>query len=213
MGRGVPSNDRALYGITEQAKDLPDLINQHVNGGRRSAAAAMITRRLSDVAPKMPLSFPTVLKKVDQDTALWIAHSLSNDESPVLTIKKTSEGKYEIRAAKGRKRLGQLSTRDTEMLKGFGKDAKLYSPRLLMIHQGDDSSFDHVSIDMVRPEIRICSSCSERHTGESINCEKCRAGRKRIGEEKLEPSPIELHESLDALAELQDGEELISSAA
>lgn len=98
-------------------------------------------------------------------------------------------------------RMGQLPAHVSDMLRAMGPDAKRYVVHVLEISFDPDGALATFAIELERPERRVCSSCGAEHDEESINCESCRAKRKRKGDESLtyEAPPAPLAEALDEL--------------
>lgn len=189
--------------LTERAAELVGEISEHVREGNPGRAESAFRRGWRDSVPELPLRFSVVLVRPDRDVVSAI-HRLINDGSePELTLQREDNNLVLVMMTSG-ERVGNLPALDSRLLLEFGDDADLYRPQVLEIRYDDNGRFDYIAVELVRPEVRYCTSCGEKHDGPHANCAKCRGKRRRVGEEVYEAPPINFHEALDVIVTDQD---------
>lgn len=168
--------------------------------GRRRAAENRIDaagEHLSD----LPLRFSVIIQRPNETRVGDLAARL-RDGKPIgrLTlrgIRRLAPTEVVWRS----ERIGQLPAHVSDLMRQMGADAKRYVVHVLEISYAPDGALASFAVELERPERRVCSSCGAEHDGESINCDACRAQRKRKGDESLtyEAPPAPLAEALDEL--------------
>jgi len=168
--------------------------------GRRRAAENRIDaagERLSD----LPLRFSVIVQRPNETRVGELAARLREGGAigrlSLRGIRRLAPTEIVWR----KERIGQLPSHVSDLLRQMGPEARRYAVHVLEIAYASDGSLASFAVELERPERRVCSSCGAEHDGESINCDACRAQRKRKGDESLtyEAPPAPLAEALDEL--------------
>jgi hypothetical protein len=88
--------------------------------------------------------------------------------------------------------VGFLSADAITVLRRAGEHKRLYEVKPLQL-KGIESGKFEFQMELVRPDLRQCSSCGSLHTAEHVNCEECRKKRRRKNktlEETAEQAPV-----------------------
>ncbi len=197
-----PMGDETLQGGENAARqrELADEISSLMADGRSRKAIDALLAGVEDVLPDLPLRFSLLLIRVDSEGIKdYIRQYRKTGSRPTLQlVKPKGSGQFVITWRKGR--IGQLSSEDSDLLRSFGRRRRLYEPRVLEVtYSADKLKVETLAIELVRPEVRLCSSCGKQHTGIHLNCEECRGKRKRTGDEQdtFEVPPLGLAEAID----------------
>lgn len=194
--------------VEDQGQKLADKVEEHISKGDSSSAKRAFSRSWREAVPELPLRFSVILVKPDKDAIERVMKRIrSGKEGPKLKLVHSREGDWEVRTSSD-KRLGSLPSQDGKLLDEFGADSRLYSPKLLEIRTDEEDNLSHMAVELVRPEVRYCSSCGKEHQDEHANCAECRSKRRRKGDELTEQTSIGFHEAVDAIAEAPDDEDL-----
>ena len=174
--------------------------------GRVEAARRTIAAGLPAGLPELPLRFTVSLVHLaDTQIKDLVDVRQAIGESPSLLLSRLSDGKgYGVRWFGGQ--LGRLSRQDIQTLNEFGAAVGWFSVRLTELHVAEDGRADHLEVELVRPELRVCSSCGRLHAGSEVNCDECRHLRRRKGEETTtyERPPVPLQRAIEALTLVTD---------
>ena len=195
-----PDDIRTPEHITA-GRDLAERVEELVRDGRPGAARRELQANWRDTVPDLPERFPVRLRKINRDPLTAIALRLrGRAHPPELRFDFSGPDGVSVRSVEDDDLIiGWLKPSDAHYLADLGDDAALYRPQLLEIgtdHRGVTS----VALSVVRPELRICSSCTRRHSGAHVNCAECRSKRRRKGPESdsYEPAPVPFHEAVEA---------------
>lgn len=197
-----PMTDRLAEG-----RDLADRVGELVRDGRPDAARRVFTQNWRDSVPDLPERFSVSLRKIDRDLLGVIARRLVGRAHPPELEFHTAEQDIAVRSVDDDHQvIGWLRPADARFLNDLGDDAALYRPQLLEIGVDRAGSPSTVAISVVRPELRSCSSCGDRHADAHVNCAKCRAKRRRKGPEadSYEPAPVPFFEAVEAMTAPDD---------
>lgn len=187
--------------VQGQGQKLADKVEEHINKGDTSSAKRAFSRSWRDAVPDLPLRFSVILVKPDKAAIERMIKRIRKDGlTPKLKLVHTRDGDWEVRTSSDR-RLGSLPNQDGKLLDELGGDSRLYDPELLEIRTDDEDNFSHIAVELVRPEVRYCSSCGKEHQDDHANCAECRSKRRRKGDEVTEQTAIGFHEAVDAIAE------------
>jgi hypothetical protein len=182
---------------------LAERVDEFMQQGKPLQARSLLARNWQDAAPDLPLRYPVVLEAISARFAAQLARYVRmGGQAPELTVELS--GKQVIRGhiASAGRRLGDLPRDQAEYLASLGADAAVYTAKLLSIRLSASGDPDTVEVELVRPELRRCSSCGRLHDEvEQVNCADCRAKRRRKDPERAEPegAPLALQEAIDAL--------------
>jgi len=137
----------------------------------------------SALLPHLPLRHPFMLAHIDH-------HGVTR----MLDALKERDGAIELRLLPGVDRrqpkqvgvglagedhlIGFLPADARELLDGAGEYADLYEPKILAM-RGLESGDVKFEMELIRPDLRQCSSCTTLHVGEHENCDECRSKRRR----------------------------------
>ena len=183
-------------------RDMAERVEELVRDGRPDAARRVFSQGWRDAVPELPERFPVRLRKLDRDLLGQIARRLVGRSQPPALRFDTLDAHTVVRSVDDDDSvIGQLKSADARYLTGLGEDAALYSPQLLEIGIDDAGNVNSVALSVVRPELRVCSSCTGRHADAHVNCADCRAKRRRKGpeEQSFEPAPVPFHEAVEAM--------------
>lgn len=197
----MPRRQRSEPEVAEQVakqRQIADEVDDLIRAGRPRLAQQALEQAVADCLPDLPLRFSLLVRRIDEVQVLALAEAVRASQDVDLRLMR-SEDTVQLRWSAGR--LGQLSARDSELLRGFGRQAALYDLRVLEISFGIEGGVSTFAIELSRPEFRRCSSCGRLHSGLHINCEDCRRRRRPKGEEAetFEPAPVPLAVALEEL--------------
>jgi hypothetical protein len=99
--------------------------------------------------------------------------------------------------------LGFLPDDALELLDGAGDLADIYDLRLLAVRPTDKGSHN-VEVELVRPDLRQCSACTDLHTGEHENCDSCRSRRRRKNRTLEETAEVPSVPTLQAFEDIRE---------
>lgn len=193
--------------VQDQGQKLADKVEEHLSKGDTSSAKRAFSRSWREAVPDLPLRFSVILVKPNKDLIEKVTKRMrKGGGAPKLSLVNTRDGDWEVRTSSGR-RLGNLPSQDAKLLDDLGTDSRLYNPELLEIRSDDEDQFLHIAVELVRPEVRYCSSCGKEHQDDHVNCADCRSKRRRKGDEVTEQTAIGFHEAVDAIAEAPEKED------
>lgn len=197
----MPRRQRTEPEVSEQVakqRQFADEVDDLIRAGRPRLAQQALEQAVADCLPDLPLRFSLLVRRIDEPQVLALAEAVRASDTVDIRLRE-SDGAVQVRWGAGR--LGQLSARDSELLRGFGRQAALYDPRVLEISFGIEGGVSTFAIELTRPEFRRCSSCGRLHSGLHINCDDCRRRRRPKGEEveTFEPAPVPLAVALEEL--------------
>lgn len=188
---------------TERAQQAANRVESLVAQGRKRDADLALQEALRDSLPAMPLRFPLRLVRGNLDVARDLATALrAVGKQPRLRLVLTDTTPRYI-VAWDKRGLGAVPARFAALLDSFGEDALMYEPRLHRI-SGMNAARDLViAVELVRPEIRLCANCGERHSDPQLMCAKCRKERRKPKADAQihEPSPDALQRAMERLAD------------
>lgn len=184
----------------ERASELADEVSAYVREGKHGRATQAFQRGWRDAVPELPLRFSVVLVRPDRELVAQIHRRLVDKIEPKLCLQRTDEFSVQVVLADDGQRLGSLPAQDARLLADLQAPDALYHPQVLEIRYDDQGRFHRIAVELVRPELRYCSACGNKHSGPHINCADCRSKRRRKGAERYESSPVNFHEALDTLA-------------
>lgn len=140
--------------------------------GRPRLAAAAFDQAMRDCLPDLPLRFSLLLVRPDDDQVEEVAEAVYRQDEVTLRL---AEGPRGVLAVyRGTIRLGDLSVRDDELVRGFGAEGlALYEPRILEILFREDGELQSVAVELVRPELRLCGGCGRTFTEHLPRCPHC----------------------------------------
>jgi len=198
--------DRTRYSEhpkSSEARELAARVQESLDRGAVSQAKRAFTQGWRETVPALPLRFSVILVRLNRKSIkdvlrLW---RKNKGQAPQLKLD-WGEETVQVRMARGRKLvLGCLPASDAELLRDMGPKAqKLYRPQLLEVRRTETGEIDYVAVELVRPELRICSSCGKEHSGKHTNCEDCRKRRQRVGAERFEYAPVSFQEVVEQIA-------------
>lgn len=194
--------------VEDQGQKLVDKVEEHISKGDSSSAKRAFSRSWREAVPELPLRFSVILVKPDKEAIERVIKRMrSGKDVPKLKLVHSRDGDWEIRTSSD-KRLGNLPSQDGKLLDEFGSASRLYDPQLLEIRTDEEDNFSHMAVELVRPEVRYCSSCGKEHQDDHANCAQCRSKRRRKGDELTEQTSVGFHEAVDAIAEAPDDNNL-----
>jgi hypothetical protein len=201
----MPAHDQAA----EQSADMAERVEDKRRQGSISNARAAFSRSWREAVPELPLRFSVILVHTDEKNILRLAKRLGRQSStpPKLKLIRRHEGYIDVLTS-GNVILGRLPSADSQLLRELGPAAKSYEPQLIEIRNTPEEGLDYIAIELVRPELKYCSSCGKQHDGAHVNCQECRQKRRRRGPEQVESSPIAFHEALEAIIDEDSAEDL-----
>ena len=194
---GDPLEPAHLAGGRKLAVRVDDLLKQ----GKPLQARSVVARNWQDGAPELPLRYPLVLEGLAVRFVAQLARYLrAGGETPTLSLDLSGKTAIHGVVSISGRRLGELPRDEAEYLRGLGADAEVFVPKLIAIRVSPSGEPAKVEVEMVRPELRRCSSCGRLHGDDEVNCASCRALRrpKDPGKVESEGSPVALHEAMDA---------------
>jgi hypothetical protein len=195
--------------MSSEGRRLADKVAEHLAGGEPERASRALARGWRDAVPELPLRFAVILTGLDAKAiAAALRRSSNRGEPPRLRLRRV-EGRIEVLTIRGARPLGRLPEREVRMLDELGADAHLYRPQLLEVEHDPEGALVRVAVELVRPEMRICSSCGRKHSGDHVNCERCRRRRRRKGEESFESSPLGFQEAVDQIVSSEGDSEIV----
>lgn len=142
--------------------------------GRPRLAAAAFEEAMRDCLPDLPLRFSLLLVRPDEGQVEELAEAIYRQDEIGLRL---AEGPRGVLAVfRGPLRIGDLSVRDDELVRGFGAEGvALYEPRILEILFLDDGALQSIAVELVRPEQRRCAGCGLTFTEHLPRCPHCGA--------------------------------------
>lgn len=174
-----------------------ETVEEMARAGRPRLAAAAFDAAMRDCLPDLPLRFSLLLVRVDDDQAEALADAIHRQTDVALSLADGPRGVLSVFS--GASRLGDLSARDDELVRGFGAEGlAIYEPRILEILFRDDQTLQSVAIELVRPEQRPCPGCGRPHDGALLRCGRCR--------DQVPAAPAALAEALEDIVRLHGGE-------
>jgi len=194
------SEPNAQMNAAERAAELAEEISGHVRDGAHDRAARAFRRGWRDAVPELPLRFSVILVRADRELVAWLHRQLVDHSEPEIALRRSDESSVDVVIAATGQRLGSLPAQDARLLAELDAADDLYRPQVMEIRYDERGRFDHIAVELVRPQLRYCSACTKPHAGPYVNCDECRAKRRRKGEERYEASPVAFHEALDAIA-------------
>lgn len=136
----------------------PEHVEDLLDAGRPRLAAQALVDVFDDCLPELPLRFALVLVRVDERIAAHIADATKTKERIDLRL---DEGPREgLSVFLGARRVGDLSSQDSDLVRDFGPQAALFTPRLLEILYRD-GELQTLAIELIRPEQRRCARCGQ----------------------------------------------------
>lgn len=183
----------------DKAKDLADGIVERLEDGKDSAAKKYFTENWRGVVPELPYRIPVTLVSINRKSVSHLMAKAVDGKMPELKVDLDGD-RFIIRFARGEKStLGSISWKDQAIIEEIGpRMLKKYKPRLVGLKTREENA-PTINIELVRPEISLCSSCGKGYYGDHANCRECRKKRRRKGDESFEHSPVAFHEAVDEL--------------
>lgn len=136
----------------------PDHVEDLLDAGRPRLAAQALVDAFDDCLPDLPLRFALVLIRVDERIASELARATQTKEPIGLRL---ADGPREgLSLYRGERRVGDLSAQDTALVRDFGPQAALFTPRVLEILYRD-GELQTFAIELIRPEQRRCPRCGQ----------------------------------------------------
>lgn len=182
---------------------LAERVDDLLDEGKPLAARSVLGRNWQDAVPELPLRYTVVLEQVSERTTRRIARIL-HEHDPVPTLSLHLRGSRRLRVlvrvstpGSNDERLGEFSPEQAQFLHSLGERASLYRAQLTAIRASGAAT-----IELVRPELRSCSSCERLHAELHVNCAECRKLRRPKAPERVESETpaLALQEALDAIA-------------
>jgi hypothetical protein len=202
VGEQVQDHEQGTSGA-----EFSQEITEHLREGDRGRAHRAFARGWREAVPDLPLRFTTILVHPERQVIAEFSPLLREGVEPELKLQRKAKGEVIVQSQESGKTVGSLPAADARLLLELEAD-ELYKPRVVEVLYDQRGRFDYIAVELVRPEVRFCSSCGEPHSGTDVNCEKCRRARRPRGEEGFEIAPVHLHEALDGIIEAasDDGE-------
>jgi len=194
---GEPDAEARLVEGRRLAERVDDLLAQ----GKQQQARSVVARGWQDAVPELPLRYPVVLARPSVRFASQLARYIRvGGDAPELKVELSGKQVIHGTITVSGRRLGELPDSEAAYLHSLGADAEVFTPRLTAIRVSATGESDKVEIELVRPELRRCSSCGRLHGEDTVNCADCRALRRPKDPDKVESeaSPVALHEAMDA---------------
>lgn len=143
---------------TPERMSGPDHVEDLLGAGRPRLAAQALVDAFDDCLPDLPLRFALVLIRVDERAASELRAALDTKVPYRLAL---GDGPREgISVFWGQRRVGDLSAEDSALVRDFGPQAALFSPRVLeILYRGDELAT--FAIELIRPEQRRCARCGQ----------------------------------------------------
>jgi hypothetical protein len=196
-------NESPPHPLGEEGRELAERVEELVRDGRQAAAQRAFSAGWRETVPELPYRFSRGLRKLNRQLLDEIAIRLAHDRGrpPELSLLFTSADLVAVRSVDDDDIIGYLKPKHARLLNSYGDDARLYVPHLLTIGIDHRRMVDSVTIELVRPELRVCSSCGARHSDAHVNCAACRAKRRKKGpdEKSREAAPVAFQEAIEAL--------------
>jgi hypothetical protein len=184
-------------------------ISEHLREGDHGSASRAFARGWRDAVPDLPLRFSVILVRPDRDVIASLYKQLRDGDELEMCLQRVSASEVTVNLVDGGQRIGDIPAADARLLHELDADSALYRPQVSEVRYTARGRFDYIAVELVRPEVKLCSSCGEPHTTPHVNCAKCRSERRPKGEESYERAPLHLHDALDAVvtAPNLDGED------
>lgn len=164
--------------------------------GRPRLAAQAFDAAIRDCLPDLPLRFSLLLVRADDDQVESVAEAVYRQDDVSLRLADGPRGVLAV--FRGQVRLGDLSVRDDELVRGFGEEGiALYEPRILEILFREDGDLQSIAVELVRPEQRLCAACANPFAEHLLHCPHC-------GNEVAPPAV--LADALDGIVRMHGGE-------
>lgn len=196
-----------------QQMEGDNLANRHLEtaeemarAGRPRLAAAAFEEAMRDCLPDLPLRFSLLLVRPDDDKVEELAEDVYRQDEVTLHMAEGPRGVLSV--YRGEIRLGDLSSRDDELVRGFGDEGRaLYEPRILEILFRDGGELQSVAVELVRPEQRLCGACGRTFSEHQARCPHCGASEA----EATGKAPAALADALEDIVRLHGGEAPVAS--
>lgn len=191
-----------------KAKELVEKVAEQKDRGSELGAKQAFTRHWRQAVTEMPPRLAIVLVAVNQKTAKLALKRIRDQRPPELKLSGSLQQGLQVNFSRGKKNhLGNIPARELQILRQFGNKAlRVYRPQLLEISRDQDSDSYTVAIELLRPELNICSSCGKTfYDPKQVNCPSCRQKRRRRGEQRFEHPPVELHEAVEEIIKNPEG--------
>ena len=157
--------------------EFAEEVAKNTREGHLVRANRVFTRGWRDAVPDLPLRFSVVLVRPDRKAVTQLDRRLRDEDEPQMQLCRQDAGAVEVTV--DGQRIGDLPADDARLLAELDAAIDLYSPRVLEIRYTTRGRLDYIAVELVRPEVRLCSSCNLPHTGTHVNCDRCRAKRYR----------------------------------
>lgn len=192
----TPSGPRRNAGRIRDQRERAHDVERLVREGETDAAEKAMRRATRDVLPDLPLRFTVRLRRVQPDAVARAMALLQAGGALDLDMEYEKPGRLVVTT--GGATLGTLPATARDLV---AQGAGVYEAHPVSLAVSDGSA--RMAIELVRREMRICSSCGSEHDSDTINCPTCRQRRRRKGEAEgtFEPPPVALQRALDAIVE------------
>jgi len=200
MSEPTPGQDQRS--VVEAARQAQDEVHGLVEEGRVRAAERALHSALDEALPELPLRFAARVVRLNDRRLTDYARALRDcGQPPALLLADRGAKGFSVEWCFGR--LGWLAIGEVELLRSLGTRAGWYRPRLVELIEPTQAASGAMVVELVRPEMRVCSSCGNLHAGPHLNCDACRKKRRRTGEveQTFEPAPVALTRALEHLAQ------------
>lgn len=190
-----------------KAKELVEKVSEQKDRGSDIGAKQTFTRHWREVVPEMPPRIAIVLVRLNHKTALKVLERIRDGRPPELALQGSLEDGLQVKLARGKQeRLGNIPVRYLTALRQLGNKAlRVYRPQLLEVTRDDQGKISVVAIELLRPELTVCSSCQKTfYDPEAVNCLSCRKKRRRRGQQQFEHPPVAFHEALEEMIKEED---------
>jgi hypothetical protein len=166
------------------------------------------------VLPQLPLRHPFEIERLDNQGMRMLLERDAANEAVSLHLKRGVDRRMPAAVAvvasseSKEEAIGFLSAEAQAVLERAGDYAELYSVKPLQL-TGIGTGNLQFQMELVRPDLRQCSSCGALHADEHVNCEECRKKRRRKQktlEETAEVAPVAMQSAFRALS--QEGQSL-----
>jgi len=190
---------------TPVGAEFAEEVSEHMREGQPARANQAFARGWRDAVPDLPLRFSVILVRPDRKVITGLDKQLRDENEPEMCLQRVDLSTVTVNLTEGGQRIGNLPADDARLLHELDADAALYRPQVLEIRYNARGRLDHIAVELVRPEVRLCSSCGEPHAGSHVNCDKCRSKRRPKGDERYEASPVSFHDAIDEIAREPEG--------